>query len=100
MLFKRCKFKEKPQVRKQYKESILTVVKSETRYSDCNEGMILQYIDLLLDETEYNPKQGVFYYRSKSIKVTLDDAFLAKVAVEYINEHINDFLLENLQSLR
>lgn len=97
MLFKQCKFKGKPQVRKEFKESILSAVKLETPFARCNEGRILQYIDLLLDETDYSVKQGVFYYRSRRIRINLDDTFLAKVATEYINEHINDFLLENLQ---
>ena len=49
MLFKSCKFREKNNVRKEMKECILGNLKQEIPWDKCNDGRILEYIDLLLD---------------------------------------------------
>ena len=98
MKFKDCKFRGKTQVRKEVKDEIVSFLKSEMQYGDCNEGLILQYIDLLLDETDYDIKRGVFYYRIRLGKIDLSVKLLKNVALEYIKEHISAFLLEkNIQ---
>ena len=94
MKFKKCKFKGKREVRKEAKDEINQFIKKNIPYDDCNEGLIFQYIDLLLDETEYDVKRNTFYFRSNRVKVDLSITLLKNVALEYIKEHMVDFLLE------
>ena len=95
MLFKCSKFRDKKSVRKETKEELRAIIeKNIPEYSKCNEGFILQYIDLLLDETPYNLRTGTFYYHYNWVKIDLSMKLLGLVASEYINEHLSDFLLE------
>lgn len=94
MKFKDCKFKGKRKFKQEVKDEIVLFLKSEINYDDCNEGAILQYIDLLLDETDYDIRRGVFYYRIRLGKIDLSIKLLKNVALEYIKEHISAFLLE------
>ena len=94
MKFKDCKFKGKNHVRKEVKEEINNFLKREISYDDCNEGLILQYIDLLIDETDYDIKRNMFYYRIRLGKIDLSVKLLKNVTLEYIKEHISAFLLE------
>ena len=94
MLFKDCKFRDKNGVRKNMKMEILVDVKQETPFPLCNEGRILAYIDLLLDESDYDVKKNSFYYKYRRIRIPLGKELFSKVAVEYINEHLDDFLLQ------
>ena len=94
MLFKCSKFRDKKSVRKDTKEELRAIVEKNTPYKKCNEGSILQYIDLLLDETPYNIRTGTFYYHYNWVKIDLSMKLLGLVASEYINEHLSDFLLE------
>ena len=48
---------------------------------------IMNYLDILIEESEYNPRTNVFYYLNYKLNYQL----LAKVALEYIMEHINEF---------
>ena len=93
MLFKDCKFKNKASVRKVMKESILQNIKTEVPFSICNVGRILEYLDLLIDESKYNIKGDYFYYQYKKVRITFDIELFSKVAAEYINENLDDFLL-------
>ena len=97
MLFKSIRFKDKNRIRKETKESIRLVLLEEIPYSQCNEGLLLEYIDLLLNETQYNTKTHQFYYYYHGVKINLSIKLLSIVAVEYIKEHLNDFLLEKHQ---
>ena len=94
MLFKESKFRNKSNVRKKMKECILNKVKAECPFQYSNTGLILQYIDLLLDESQFNIKREEFYYQYRHVRVPLDCNLFSKVAVEYINEHLDYFLLE------
>lgn len=95
MLFKDCKFKGKKDVRKTMKEDIMNYIKkSEIPYSKCNEGFIYEYIDLLLDETQYDIKQHTFYYKVNWVKINIGFKILSNVALDYIREHLDEFLLE------
>lgn len=95
MKFKDCKFKGKREVRKEVKMDISNFLKKQINYEDCNEGLILQYIDVLIDETEYDPKRNMFYYKVNWVKVEISVKLLKNVALEYIKEHMVDFLLED-----
>ena len=94
MKFRDCRFKGKSEVRKEVKNDISNFLKRELVYQDFNEGLIFQYIDLLIDETEYDPKRNQFYYKVNWIRIELSVKLLKNVALEYIKEHMIDFLLE------
>lgn len=94
MLFKDSKFRNKKNVRKNMKECIFNEVKESIPFKYCNTGLVLQYIDLLLDESQFNIKNEEFYYQYRYVRVPLDCNIFIKVAVEYINEHLDYFLLE------
>ncbi len=94
MLFKDCKFKDKTSVRKTFKEAILINVKENVPFQECNYGRVLEYIDLLLDESHYNVREEVFYYKYRWVKIELTVELFSKVASEYINENLDYFLLE------
>ena len=94
MKFKDCKFNGKKEVRKEVKGEIVSFLKREIRWECFNEGLIFQYIDLLLDETEYDIKGNRFYYKIRYGKITLSVKLLRNVALEYIKEHVSALLLE------
>lgn len=94
MKFKDCKFKGKREVRREVKSEIRDFLKKEIPYSDCNEGLILQYIDLLIDETDYDVRRNQFYYKVNWFRLELPIKLLKNVALEYIKEHMIEFLLE------
>lgn len=94
MLFKSCKFREKNNVRKEMKECILGNLKQEIPWDKCNDGRILEYIDLLLDESHYHIREATFYYRYRWVKIDLNCELFSKIAIEYILEHLDEFLLE------
>ena len=75
MLFKDSKFKNKANVRKVTKESIFNNIKDKIPLSKCNQGRILEYIDLLIDESKYSIKEDRFYYQNRGIKIYLDIDF-------------------------
>ncbi len=93
MLFKECKFKDKSNVRRKVKEEILINTKKDIPFSICNKGKILEYIDLLLNESEYDIKGEKFYYKYRWVRINLDINLLSKVTSEYINEHLDEFIL-------
>jgi len=94
MRFKQCKFHGKREVRKEVKCEIFSFLKRELPKGAYNQGLILEYIDLLLDETDYDIKNNKFYYKAKWFKIDLPVKLLREVALEYIKEHMIDFLLE------
>lgn len=93
MLFRDCKFRDKANVRKTVKEAIIQQIKTEIPFEQCNEGRIYEYVDILLDDSKYNVKRDMFYYGYRHIKIDLSVELFSKVAAEYINEHLEDFLL-------
>ena len=94
MLFHKCKFPGKTIVKKDMKNNIINKVKQEIPYSKCNEGNIFDYIDFLIDESEYDKRSESFYFKYRYIRIDLDVELFSKVATEYILEHLDDFLLE------
>lgn len=53
--------------------------------------LIYQYLNILIDECDFNPYTKVFYDPDSHSKFNYD--FLAEVARGYIQEHMNDFSL-------
>ena len=99
MKFKDCKFRDKTVLRKQFKDVIMKGIGDELDIGTYNEGLVFEYIDLLLDETDFDIKRKQFYYRSNWIKINLSLNLLSKVAISYILEHQNDFLLEKYKTI-
>ena len=93
MLFKDCKFKNKANVRKVMKEAILYNIKKDIPFNECNTGKVLEYLDLLIDESKYNIKEDTFYYQYRKVRIPFDVELFSKVASEYINENLDYFLL-------
>jgi len=94
MKFKDVRFNGKREIRKEVKHDIVNFLKKELNYSDYNEGFIFEYIDFLIDETDYDVRRNRFYYKVRLSKIDLSVKLLKNVALEYIKEHQNDFLLE------
>ena len=94
MKFKDCKFRDKSSMRKHFKDDIMNGIKEELPVEKYNEGFLFEYIDLLLDETDFDVKRKQFYYKYNWVKINLSVSLLCKVAIDYIMEHQNDFLLE------
>ena len=94
MLFKQCKFKDKAKVRKQMKDQIISNIKNEIPYNQINTGRLFEYIDILLDDSDYDIRGEQFYYHHRWVKIVLDAELLSKVVSEYVNEHLNEFILE------
>ena len=93
MLFKKCKFPGKANIKKDMKNNIINKVKQEIPFDKCNEGNVFDYIDFLIDESEYDKRSSSFYFKYRYIRIDLDVDLFSKVATEYINEHLDDFLL-------
>ena len=94
MKFKVCKFIGKSNVRKNMKNEIMDYLSNQINLLEYNVGFIFQYIDLLLDESEYNIRRHHFYQRCNYVNVTLTSEILQNVTLDYIKEHENDFKLE------
>lgn len=57
--------------------------------------LIYRYLNILIDECDFNPYTKVFYDPDSHSKFNYD--FLAEVARGYIQEHVNDFILFNVK---
>lgn len=92
MLFKDCKFKDKRQVMHSWKQNIFTesmkILKEENII--VSELSLDNYIEILLEETDYNIRDNVFYEPISRYKFTVD--VFTQITVEYIHEHITEFV--------
>ncbi|MBQ6344992.1 MAG: hypothetical protein IJI96_02655 [Methanobrevibacter sp.] len=57
---------------------------------------IERYLDILIEETDFNIKSKVFYDKISNTKISYN--LFAKIATEYILEHINDFAVDHLKA--
>ena len=73
--------------------SILYNIKKDIPFNECNTGKVLEYIDLLIDESKYNIKEDTFYYQYRKVRIPFDVELFSKVASEYINENLDYFIL-------
>lgn len=53
---------------------------------------IERYLDILIEETDFNPKTKVFYEKISKTKISVN--LFAKIATEYILEHMDDFFVK------
>ena len=89
MKFEYVRFKGKNSVKKQ----LINEIKKEAHFTDeISELAVKNYLEILLDGTDYDIDNHVFY--EPITGYSLDLEFFVSVAREYVSEHINDFLLE------
>jgi len=89
MKFEDCRFKGKQRVRKNH---ILEITERLTPLLEgfgFQETSIRRYLEILVDQQEYNVRTDVFYDKITNRKLDYD--FLAVIAYEYIMEHKSDF---------
>lgn len=92
MKFCEYHFPGKHDVRKDLTRSIFIACKeSIPEFHMLNKFLVEDYIHLLIDESEYNFKTHSFYINN-NVNVPLK--VFKNVAIEYILEHINDFVQE------
>lgn len=98
MKFVDCNFKGKHDVRKDLTREIFIACKeSIPKFDMLNTFTVEDYIHLLIDESCYNSKQGMFYMANVNVKIPLK--VFKNVAIEYILEHIDEFLLTKYKKL-
>lgn len=92
MKFSDCNFIGKHDVRNNLTRAIFTACReSIPKFYMLNTFIVEDYIHLLIDESEYNPKENYFYMDSVNVKIS--SKVFKNVAIEYILEHRNDFTL-------
>ena len=92
MKFEDIKFKGKHELRDRItKEILLACRESIPDFNKLNTFIVEDYIHLLIDESEYDMKHKYFYMKSFNIRIPLK--VFKNVAIEYILEHIDEFML-------
>ena len=98
MKFVDLDFHNKSEVREDTRKKILLACKeSIPMFNKFNTFRVDDYLNLLIEETPYNPHRHYFYDEDTGVKISLK-VFKA-VAIEYLLEHIDDFLLEKHKKL-
>ena len=93
MKFDDLDFKAKPEVREETRKQILIACQESIPHFDrFNTFRVDDYLNLLIEETHYNPRKHYFYDKVTGVKISLK--VFKTVAIEYLLEHKNDFLLE------
>ncbi|WP_305554578.1 hypothetical protein [Methanobrevibacter sp. V74] len=92
MKFVDCDFVGKHDVRKSItREIFIACRESIHKFDELNMFLVEDYIHILIEETEYNSRGHYFYEKETEVKINLK--VFKNVAIEYILEHIDDFLL-------
>ena len=76
------------------KEEIFSSLENEVPLSECNTGRIFEYIDYLINYSSFDFKRKTFYYQYSYVKVDLTTDLFSKITIEYVLEHLDDFILE------
>ena len=99
MKFKDCNFQGKKRYQKSIRRNIYDKLDHDIwSISVFSFLAIERYLDVLIEETDFNPKTKVFYEGISKTKISID--LFAKIASEYILEHIDDFAVEKLKGRR
>ena len=97
MKFKDCTFNNKSEMRENVRKKILIACRESIPMFDrFNTFRVDDYLNLLIEETPYNPNRHYFYDEDTKVKINLK--VFKSVAIEYLLEHIDDFLLEKHKS--
>ena len=90
MKFEDLDFPGKTKVKSSAVNEIMKILEHDLSIGGLSHLAILRYIEILVEDQEYNIKTGVFYDKITNRK--LNYKFLASVAHEYIIEHNEDFV--------
>ena len=95
MLFKDVNFRDKISVLKSwrskvYMETLGLLQKNGVKYISSNS--LNRYITYLLEDTDYNYHDNVFYEPISRFKFTVD--VFSQITFEYVMEHQKEFLLQ------
>lgn len=91
MKFEDLKFHSKEKVKASVIKEISDILEHNLDFESLSQLSILRYIDILVDDQDYNPKSGVFYDKLTNRKLSY--TFLAGIAHDYILDHIEEFKL-------
>ena len=91
MKFIDCDFPGKNKVRYSAVNEIMKILEQDLLVEGLSHLALLRYVEILIEDQEYNVKTGVFYDKTTNRK--LNYKFLAGVAYSYILEHIDEFKL-------
>ena len=91
MLFKDLNFQDKESVLKTWRYKILekTLKLLEKDGACLYVSALNRYINYLLEDTHYNPKDNVFYEPISRFKFSVD--VFSSITYEYILEHLDEF---------
>ena len=93
MKFVDCQFSGKSDVREDTRKKILVACRESIPFFDrFNHFRVDDYLNLLIEETHYNPSKHYFYDKNTGTMINLK--VFKSVSIEYLLEHIDDFLLE------
>ncbi len=92
MKFVDCQFSGKSDVREDTRKKILVACRESIPFDRFNHFRVDDYLNLLIEETHYNPRRNYFYEENTRVKINLK--VFKSVSIEYLLEHIDDFLLE------
>ena len=95
MKFKDVNFKDKQKFRGYVITEIFLRLEHKLPCRWLSRGLIYRYLNILIDECDFNPYTKVFYDPDSHSKFNYD--FLAEVARGYIQEHVDDFILFNVK---
>lgn len=92
MKFVDCQFSGKSDVREDTRKKILVACRESIPFFDrFNHFRVDDYLNLLIEETHYNPNKKYFHIPDMNVKIPLK--VFKNVAIEYILEHKKEFLL-------
>lgn len=91
MLFKDCKFKDKKNILNSWKQNVFqeAVKILHEKNIHVRQLVLNNYIECLLEETDYNVRDNVFYEPISRYKFTVE--VFAQITVEYVREHLIEF---------
>ena len=89
MKFEDCIFRGKQRVKKNHILEIHERLDPMIKGFGFQETTVRRYLEILVDQQEYNQKRHVFYDRVTGFE--LSHEFLTVMAYEYIMEHKSDF---------
>lgn len=93
MIFDDVRMPHKKEILKEYKKEILLKVeKGLFNFHELSDLAIDNYLNILLNESEYDKKRGCFFEVFSNVEITID--MFASMTIEYITEHIDEFLIE------
>lgn len=89
MKFEKIRFHGKHEFTRNTVHQIMNQIDDMYPGNDLSPTRVNRYVEILLDDQDFNPKTHVFYDKNTNRKLTHD--FLANIAYQYILEHLDEF---------